>query len=54
MTFYDVVSGDELQTLKSSVVAKQSEIWPNQPCRLSLLPLSYIISASWNSMSDDL
>ena len=53
MTFY-VVSGDEPQTLTSPVVAKQSEICPNQLCTLSLLPLSYIISTRWNSMSDDL
>ena len=41
MTFYDVFSGDEPQMLKSLVVAKQSEICPNQLCTLSLLPLSH-------------
>jgi len=39
---------------KTPVVAELMGICPNQPCKLSVLSLSYVINVSQISMSDDL
>jgi len=46
MTFNDVASGDKTVITKTPIVAELMGICPNQPCKLSVLLLSYIINVS--------